>query len=108
MESRSVFAPVAAHITGEVSETLLETPAFRLERIVSRGHVTPPGQWLDQDMAEWVVLLSGRARLAFEGDPEPLALDPGRYVLIPPGRRHRVEATDPREPSVWLAIHYRP
>lgn len=108
MEPRSLFAPIPGDITGEVVETLLETPAFRIERIVSRGHVTPPGQWLEQDAAEWVVLLSGSARLVLEGHPAPAALEPGMYVLIPAGRRHRVEATDPHGPSVWLAIHFPP
>ncbi|HVQ77456.1 MAG TPA: cupin domain-containing protein [Candidatus Binatia bacterium] len=108
MEARSFLTPVSAEIPGEVFETLLETAAFRLERIVSRGHATPPGEWLDQDTAEWVVLLNGAARLAFEGRAAPVVLRPGEYVLIPPHRRHRVEETDPREPTVWLAIHYRP
>lgn len=42
----------------------------RVERIVSQGHVTPPGQWYDQDWDEWVSLLSGAARLRVEGEAD--------------------------------------
>ena len=31
---------------------------------------------------------------------------PGDHVHIPAHTRHRVEWTDGREPTVWLAIHY--
>jgi len=29
----------------------------------------------------------------------------GDHLLIPAGERHRVEATDPAGPTVWLAVH---
>jgi cupin 2 domain-containing protein len=45
--------------------------------------------------------------LLFEGEREPLALGPGDYVLIPAHRRHRIEWTDAKAPTVWLALHYR-
>jgi cupin 2 domain-containing protein len=107
MEIRSLYDPVADQITDEVFETLVEVPGARLERIVSRGHATPPGQWDEQDAHEWVVLLSGSAWLRFEGEADPVAIRPGDHVLIPAHRRHRVEATDAATPSVWLALHYR-
>jgi hypothetical protein len=43
------------------------------------GHATAPGQWYDQDRAEWVLLLAGSAGLVFEGETEPLPLEPGSY-----------------------------
>jgi cupin 2 domain-containing protein len=79
---------------------------MRLERIVSAGHATSPGQWYDQDTNEWVVVLSGRAGLRFEDESEPRVMGRGDYVLITAHRRHRVEWTDPDEPTVWLALHY--
>lgn len=79
---------------------------MRLERIVSTGHATPPGQWLDQDTNEWVAVLRGRAALRFEDEEGPRVLGPGDCALIPAHRRHRVEWTDPDEPTVWLALHY--
>jgi len=50
----------------EISETLLKTKDFKLERIVSSGQATPPGKWYDQDTNEWVILLSGSAGLLME------------------------------------------
>lgn len=76
----------------------------RLERIVSFGQATPAGQWLEQDRDEWVAVLAGAARLAF-ADGAVLAMGPGDHVLIRAGRRHRVEWTRPRVPTVWLALH---
>ena len=87
-------------------DTILTAPGMRLERIVSAGHVTPPGEWYDQATDEWVLVLRGRARLRFDDRPEPLALEAGDHVLIRAHHRHRVEWTDPEAPTVWLALHY--
>jgi cupin 2 domain-containing protein len=103
----NLFADIPAKIPEEIFQALLETGDFRLERIVSGGQATPPGQWYDQDTHEWVVLLRGGARLRFEDEPEPRVLSPGDHLLIPAHRRHRVEWTDPEAPTVWLALHYR-
>jgi cupin 2 domain-containing protein len=45
--------------------------------------------------------------MLFEGEAEPIRLQPGSYVHIPARRRHRVEWTDLAVPTVWLAIHFR-
>lgn len=88
-------------------DILLDAPGVRVERIVSTGHVTPSGEWLEQDTDEWVVVLRGRARLRIDGEAAPLDLQPGGHVLIRTGIRHRVEWTDDAGPTVWLAVHYR-
>jgi cupin 2 domain-containing protein len=106
MADANLFAPVADAKGVEVLEQLLQGRQFRLERIVSTGQTTPPGQWYDQATHEWVVLLSGSARLRLEGDDDLLDLSPGDYVNIPARRRHRVEYTDPNKETVWLALHY--
>jgi len=90
----------------ETIEELLRGGSFRLERIVSTGQATPPGQWYDQEQAEWVVLLSGAARLRFEDESADRELRSGDYVLIDPHRRHRVQWTDPGQTTVWLALHF--
>lgn len=90
----------------EDATDLLSQPGIRIERIVSTGQSTREGVWLTQDMAEWVVLLTGSATLRFEGEPEARHLRPGDWVAIPAGRRHRVDWTPANEPSVWLAVHY--
>jgi cupin 2 domain-containing protein len=91
----------------EISETLLETETFKLERIISSGQVTPEGEWYDQDTNEWVILLSGSARLLFEDDDQVLVMNAGDYVHIEPHQRHRVEWTEPDQKTVWLALHFK-
>lgn len=89
-------------------EELCRAGSMRVERIVSTGQASPPGFWYDQELAEWVVLLTGAAELHFEDEAQPRRLQPGDWVVIAPHRRHRVHWTDPTQPSLWLAIHYRP
>ncbi len=102
----NLFDSIPSEISSELFEVLLQSKNFQLERIVSAGQATPPGEWYDQEAHEWVVLLSGAAKLRFEDEPEPRRLNPGDYLLIPAHRRHRVEWTDPTQASVWLALHY--
>ena len=90
----------------EMVDALVETPGVRIERIVSTGQATPPGQWYDSARDEWVVLLTGAARLRFETEPAARALVPGDWLHIPAHARHRVEWTDPARPTVWLAVHF--
>lgn len=96
------------HATEELLSDLVEGRSFRLERIVSTGQATPPGQWYDQPQSEWVVLLSGAAELQVENEASPRRLSPGDWVLLPAHMRHRVESTSPTEPTVWLALHFAP
>lgn len=81
---------------------------FWLQRIVSHGQATPPGEWYDQAEDEWVALLAGSAGLRIEGLPTPLELKPGDHLRLPAGLRHRVEWTSADPPAVWLALHYPP
>ena len=92
--------------TGEIIERLAGGSAVRIERIVSHGEASPDGFWYDQDEAEFVLVLSGAARLRF-ADGEAMALGPGDWVDIAPHRRHRVDWIDPAQPTVWLAVFYR-
>jgi len=92
---------------GEITEILLTGPGLRIERIVSLGQASPPDFWYDQAEAEWVLVLAGAARLRFADEPEERLLGPGDWVEIAAHRRHRVEWTDPAQPTVWLAVFYR-
>ena len=85
---------------------LLKRPGVRIERIVSTGQTSPPGFWYDQAYGEWVAVLAGEARLRFEDEPAARTLRAGDFVDIAANRRHRVEWTQPGEPTVWLAVHY--
>lgn len=89
----------------ECFDLLHDIDGVRIERIVSFGQATSAGEWYDQDETEWVILLRGAATILFEGDTEPVRLQPGDHLLISPHRRHRVEWTDPAQQSVWLAVH---
>ena len=91
---------------GEVVLTLLESAGVRLERVVSAGQCTPKGQWLEQDKEEWVLVLAGRGHLSFQGKEDFIALGAGDSVRIPAGTKHRVEWTDTKQKTVWLALHF--
>jgi cupin 2 domain-containing protein len=107
MITGNLFANVARELPHEQIVELLSAPNVRIERIVSIGHASALDGWYDQERAEWVLLLAGSAGLIFEGEAEPLVLEPGSYVQIDAHVRHRVAWTDPAAPTVWLAIHYR-
>lgn len=106
METNNLYRQLPRDRTQENFETLLQTEGLRLERIVSFGQAGPPGEWSDQERGEWVVVLTGAARVLFDGEPQPHALGPGDWLHIPAHRRHRVEWTAPGEPTIWLALHY--
>lgn len=50
----------------EIFERVAGGEHVRIERIVSTGQASPPGQWHAQPSDEWVVLLQGEAKLAYE------------------------------------------
>ena len=104
----NLFADVPSTLPHELVDVLVEAPGVRLERIVSTAHRTPPGQWYDQAMNEWVIVLRGSAGLRFEDQTEVVVLGPGSVIDIPAHRRHRVEWTDPAQPTIWIALHYAP
>jgi cupin 2 domain-containing protein len=97
---RNLPAPGAA----ESFEDLFAAHGARIERIVSTGQSTPPGEWMVQDWDEWVVLIAGGARLLIDGEAERM-LAPGDWIVIPADTRHRVGWTDPDQPTIWLAVH---
>lgn len=100
-----LFAELPPPAGGEIFQTLFFHSHCRIERIVSHGHASAPGDWYDQDADEWVVLLSGEAVLLF-ADGEAVSLASGDWVAIPAHRRHRVASTS--ADAVWLAVHCSP
>ena len=101
----NLFAEIPGDLPEEVIQPLLSTHGLRIERIISLGHASPEGFWYDQDAHQWVLLLKGAARLRFEGE-ESIDLRPGSFINIPAHWLHRVEWTDPHEPTIWFAVHY--
>ena len=107
MTSGNIFEIVSGDRPVELVEVLAEGEGkVRIERIVSRGHASPPDFRYDSEETEWVVLLSGSAVLRFESDEEPIRLVPGDWMEISPRCRHRVEATAADVDTVWLAVHW--
>ncbi|MGB8328553.1 MAG: cupin domain-containing protein [Polyangiales bacterium] len=88
----------------EQIDELIRRPNVRIERIVSTGHASPEGFWYDQTEHEWVIVLSGRAKLCYKDDAAEVELGPGDAAFIPAHRQHRVVWTTPSEPTVWLAV----
>ncbi|MCK8603143.1 phosphoribosylaminoimidazole carboxylase [Desulfoferrobacter suflitae] len=91
----------------ETLELLAGSENVKIKKIISEGHASPKGFWYDQDVDEWVVLLTGSAGLAFAGSHDVVALKPGDWINIPAHVRHRVEWTDAAEKTIWLAVYYR-
>jgi cupin 2 domain-containing protein len=106
----NLFADVAdvsaASIGEEAFSEILARPGLKIERIISQGQTSPPGFWYDQAWNEWVIVLKGNAKLQFEHEPAARTLSTGDYVFIPARKRHRVEWTEPQQPTVWLAVHF--
>ena len=107
MGTGDLLSAIPAELPQELVEELLHRGWLRIERIVSCGHSSPEGFWYDQDEHEWVLLVSGAARLRFEEGGRQVALRPGQYLDIPAHLRHRVEWTAPEQHTVWLAVFYR-
>ena len=102
----NLFTLPIGYPEGEVVDVLTQGREIRIERIVSKGHVSPPGFWYDQDLDEWVALLQGEAVIRFENGVARRLLA-GDWLLLPARQRHRVESTSSDPPCVWLAVHGR-
>lgn len=101
----NLFEDIPAALPQEWFQTLFGNARLKIERIVSRGHASPPDFWYDQAWDEWVLLLQGSAGLSFADTPEIVPLGPGDALLIPAHTRHRVQWTDPDQDTIWLAVH---
>jgi len=104
----NLFGDLPESLPEELHERLAEGRRFRLDRIVSTGHASEPGFWYRQDEAEWVLVLSGRARLMLRDPDQQVDLGPGSWIELAPGRPHRVDSTSGDEPTVWLALYFDP
>ena len=91
----------------EVVNVLASGPGWRLERIHSCSAASPAGYWYDQSEWEWVTLVRGSASLRFADEAGCRLLSRGDCLLISPGRRHRLESSDPAPGSIWLALFWQ-
>ena len=102
---KNIFDNIPSNIPEEIIETLIDSDGIKVERIISKGHVSPKDFWYDQDKNEFVILLKGSAKLLFEND-EQIILSAGDYINIPAHKKHRVEWTVSKIETIWFAIFY--
>ncbi|AQS37830.1 cupin domain-containing protein [Shewanella psychrophila] len=105
MEKSNIFDKIPSDLTDEAFEQIGGNAKILIERIVSKAHVTPEGQWYDQDRSEWVMVLQGEAKLQFE-QGELVHLQAGEHLDIPAHCKHRVAWTSTETETLWLAVHY--
>jgi cupin 2 domain-containing protein len=83
------FNNIPNSLPKEVFETIIQTENLKIERIISKGQKSEESFWYDQDQAEFVSLLKGKARIQFETQTVELAA--GDYLNIAAHQKHRVE-----------------
>lgn len=105
IEQGNIFESLPEDISKEIVSELVRGDNIKIERIVSKGHSSPASGWYDQADNEWVAVLKGAAKIAFE-DGEEVELTSGSYLTIPARTKHKVTWTTPDTETVWLAVHY--
>jgi cupin 2 domain-containing protein len=101
---KNIFDELPQHLPKELVQILIGSAEVRIERIISHGHASPADFWYDPPQQEWVIVLSGAARLQFEHCM--VEMKPGDFINIPAHKKHRVDWTTPDEPTVWLGVRY--
>lgn len=102
----NIFELIPSEVSDELFENIVTGEAIRIERIISKGHVSPESGWYDQDEHEWVIVLKGEAEIEFENQAT-VRLVSGSHLNIPAHTRHKVAWTDPDTETIWLAVYYR-
>lgn len=104
----NIFKDIPFDLPDELTEKIASSPekGIAIERIISRGHASPPGFWYDQEKAEFVILLKGKATLLFREGNRVFEMFPGDYLEIPANTLHRVEWTSAEEDTIWLVFFY--
>ena len=107
MNPRNIFLydKIPAESETELFETLCRDKNIKIERIISNGQAMPKGEWYNQGLNEWVMVIQGKATLELENN-EKINLSKGDYLLIPAQLKHRVTYTSKNPVCIWLAIHF--
>ena len=104
MDKKNLFTDIPDFSKNELIEEIMNKSNFRIEKIVSFGNSSPQEFWYDQQEDELVFLLKGSATLEFS-DKE-IFLKPGDYIFIPAHTKHRINKTDRKKATVWLALFF--
>ena len=102
---KNILENIPADIPEEIFETIVQAEHIKIERILSKGHSTPPKSWYNQDFDEWVLVLQGAASIEFDNLKSPKSLNKGDFLWIPAHQKHRVVWTPADTVTIWLAIH---
>lgn len=105
MKPKNIYTVSPCKLDQEVFEQLASNGYVTIEKILSKGQQSPPSGWYDQEQNEWVLVLKGKAVLAFDNQ-ESINLNEGDFINIPPHKKHKVTWTDPNSETIWLAVHY--
>ena len=105
MKVGNIFESIPANLKEESFDLLTQSDDLKIERIISKGHISPTSGWYDQDKDEWVIVFKGEAIISFF-DGNEITLKAGSYINIPAHTKHKVIWTDPDTETIWLAIHY--
>jgi cupin 2 domain-containing protein len=106
VRKKSLHEGIPDELPEEFFDAIYSSANIVIERIVSRGHASPPGFWYDQEKKEFALVVKGSAGLKFENTDEVVVLAAGDYISIDAHVKHRVEWTDPACETIWLTVHY--
>lgn len=102
----SFFDNVPIGASEEEFKVIAESNGMVIERIVSHGHTS--SEWYDQEEAEFCSVLRGAADLLIEGEAEARRMNPGDWAVIPAHVKHKVTWTSEAEPTIWVAVKWKP
>ena len=105
MKVGNIFESIPNSLKEESFDLLTQGNGIKVERIISKGHISPASGWYDQEKDEWVIVFQGEAIISFV-DGNEITLKAGSYINIPAHIKHKVIWTDPDTETIWLAIHY--
>ena len=103
MKKGNLYEKIPKKLYKELFNKIISEKGIKIERIVSRKHITPKGKWYNQNKNEFVLVLKGNAKLRFEKN-KIINVKKGDYIIIPAHLKHRVEKTD--KETIWLVVFY--
>ena len=104
MKLNNIFAEIPDELDNELMEVLQQSDNIKIQRIVSKGQISPETGWYDQQQNEWVIVIKGEAVITFE--QTEVAMQAGSYINIPAHTKHKVSWTHPDLETVWLVVYY--